>query len=206
MTRSSSTLSLELPDYLPLSYLNQFLYCPRRFWLMFVEGEMEINAALLDGTQRHRNAHTSGVSWHPDGRLYSAVWVWSETLRIAGIADFVQEVDDDNLIPIEHKRGRMGKYISDHVQLCAQALCLEERTDRHVPYGEIFYWTNRRRETVSFSDELRQITINTIDRIFALLATGHLPDPIDHPTKCRDCSLEPICLPQEVLMLKGQRS
>lgn len=194
---------LERPDFIPLSYLNQFLYCPRRFWLMFVEGEMDVNAVLLDGTQKHRNAHAPGVNWHPDGRLYSAVWVWSGALRVAGIADFVQENEEAHLIPIEHKRGRMGQHLSDHVQLCAQAMCLEERTGQSVPNGEIFYWANRRREQVAFSDRLREMTHQTAEQIYALLETGYCPDPINHPAKCRDCSLEPICLPKEVLMLKG---
>ena len=197
---------LELPDYIPLSYLNQYVYCPRRFWLMFVQGEMDINAVLLDGTQKHKRAHTSGQSWHPDGRIYSSVWVWSDVLRVAGIADFVQEYEEGDLIPLEHKRGRMGKYLSDHVQLCAQALCLEEQTGQFVEYGEIFYWANRRRETVAFTEELRRKTSDTVDAIFSLLEAARIPDPINHPAKCRDCSLEPICLPKEVLLLKGIES
>ena len=192
---------MELPDYLPISYLNQYVYCSRRFWLMFVQGEMDINATLLDGTYKHKNAHQSGVHWHSDGRQYSAMWVWSDVLKIAGIADFVQAHDAGGLIPIEHKRGRMGKHLSDHVQLCAQALCLEERTGDDIDYGEIFYWQNRRRETVALTDELRAKTIQVIEDIFTLLAQENTPSPIDHPTKCRDCSLEPICLPREVLML-----
>lgn len=193
---------LEPPDYLPLSMLNQFTYCPRRFWLMYVQGEMEINAALLDGTHKHQNAHTPGTGWHPDGRVYSSVWVWSEQLHVAGIADFVQEQADGALIPLEHKRGRMGQHLSDHVQLCAQAICLEERTGKPVPEGEIFYWANRRREGVVFSDGLRQQTFDAVSAIYELLERGHCPDPIEHPTKCRDCSLAPICLPKEVKLLR----
>lgn len=192
---------MERPDYLPLSYLNQYVYCPRRFWLMFVQGEMDVNAALLDGTYKHKNAHQSGVHWHPDGRQYSSIWVWSDALYVAGVADFVQAHHSDGLIPIEHKRGRMGKHLSDHVQLCAQALCLEERTGEFIEYGEIFYWQNRRRETVTFSDDLRAKTLQMIDDILTLLDAGQMPPPIDHPAKCRDCSLEPICLPREVLMM-----
>ncbi|RMF77517.1 MAG: CRISPR-associated protein Cas4 [Chloroflexi bacterium] len=197
---------MEIPDYLPISYLNQYVYCPRRFWLMFVHGEMDVNAVLLDGTYKHQRVHQSGVHWHPDGRQYTAVWVWSDALKIAGVADFVQEYDSDDLIPIEHKRGRMGKYLNDHVQLCAQALCLEERTGKTIDYGEIFYWKNRRRETVRLTDALRDKTLQIIDEVFALLAQDNMPAPIDHPTKCRDCSLEPICLPQEVLQLMKEQS
>ena len=196
------THALEPPDYLPLSMLNQFVYCPRRFWLMYVQGEMEINAALLDGTQKHQHAHTPGASWHPDGRTYSSVWVWSDQLRVAGIADFVQAQSEGALIPIEHKRGRMGQHLSDHVQLCAQAMCLEAMTGQTVLEGEIFYWTNRCREAVSFTETLRHQTFETVQQIYTLLDRGQCPTPIEHPTKCRDCSLAAICLPQEVKLLR----
>lgn len=191
-----------MPDaeYLPLSYLNQIVYCPRRFWLMYYESEMEINAAVLDGTLRHRHADQPGHQIDEMGRTLRSVHVWSDALRIAGVADFVQ-AQNGILIPLEHKRGRMGQWLSDHVQLCAQALCLEERTGHSVPMGEIFYWANRRREQVVFDEALRERTRGMIDQAFALLAAGLLPAPIEHPAKCRDCSLETICLPRETLAL-----
>lgn len=192
-------------DPLPLSYLNQYVYCPRRFWLMFVYGEMEVNAAVLDGSYRHQNAHTPGSAWYADGRVYRSVYLWSDALRVAGIADFVQQ-ENEQLIPLEHKRGRIGKWLSDHVQLCAQAIALEERTGQAVSHGEIFYWANRRRETVYFTAELRQATYDAADGAFALLETDRLPDPIRHPAKCRDCSLQPICLPDEVILLREEQT
>lgn len=196
-------MRIEIPDYLPLSYLNQFAYCRRRFWLMFVHGEMAVNAALLDGTYRHRHADKPGHDWHEDGRVYRSVWVWSDTLRIAGLADFVQTRHDDDLVPLEHKRGRIGKWLSDHVQLCAQALCLEERTGRRIQQGEIFYWANRRREVVTIDGALREVTKSIIKDAFDALEQNVLPDPIDNPIKCRDCSLKSICLPDEVQQLRG---
>ena len=191
---------MEIPDYLPLSYLNQMAYCPRRFWLMFCQNEIDINAPMLEGILRHKRAHQPGQQKDEHGRTLRSVHVWSDTLRIAGVADFIEE-KEGLLIPLEHKRGRMGKWASDHIQLCAQALCLEERTGETVPYGEIFYWGNRRREEVLFDDDLRQRTLATIEQAFDLLEQGIMPAPIDHPAKCRDCSLEPICLPQETLLL-----
>ncbi len=196
---------MELPDYLPLSFLNQLAYCPRRFWLMYCENEMVVNAEVLEGTLRHRRAHEAGQQKDDHGRTLRSVHVWSNTLRIAGIADFIEE-KAGALIPLEHKRGRMGKWINDHVQLCAQGLCLEERTGKPVPHGEIFYWGNRRREIVPFDDELRAATRATIERAFALLEAGQLPPPLDHKAKCRDCSLEPICLPRETLKLLKEDS
>ncbi|GAB4551223.1 MAG: CRISPR-associated protein Cas4 [Anaerolineae bacterium] len=197
---------MEIPDYLALSLLNQFIYCPRRFWLHYVQGEMEVNAPLLEGQLRHEAAHTPGTHTDERGRVVRSLYVWSDTHRVVGVADFVEE-HTDGLIPVEHKRGRMGMWLNDHVQVCAQAMCLEERLNITIPRGEIFYWGNRRRETVALNDALRAQTIATIRAVFALLAQDKLPAPIDHPAKCRDCSLEPICMPRETLrLLKEEES
>lgn len=197
---------MEIPDYLPLSLLNQFVYCPRRFWLMYVQGEMEINAPLLEGQIRHEIAHKAGTQTDERGRAMRSIHLWSDTHRIVGIADFVEE-RGGVLVPVEHKRGRMGMWLNDHVQVCAQAICLEERMNLTIPHGEIFYWGSRRREKVVLGDALRARTIETIRAVFALLAEGKLPAPIDHPGKCRDCSLEPICMPRETLrLLKEEES
>src|SRR5579859_4619243 len=190
----------ELPDYLPLSYLNQLAYCPRRFWLMYYQSEIEINAPMLEGTLRHKNAHDPGQRKDEDGRILRSVQVWSDTLHVAGVADFVEE-RHGVLTPVEHKRGRMGQWVNDHVQLCAQAICLEERTGIVVPEGEIFYWGNRRRERVELNETLREHTRAIAAQAFELLSQGQLPIPIDHPAKCRDCSMEPICLPRETLRI-----
>lgn len=187
--------------YLPLSFLNQMAYCPRRFWLMFVQNEMAINAPMQDGVYRHHRAHDPGTDEH--GRVVRSVQVWSDSLRVVGVADFVEE-HDGNLIPVEHKRGRMGRWVSDHVQLCAQAICLEERTGAAINQGEIFYWENRRRERVTLDADLRVMTYEVARRAFELLAIGRMPAPIDHPAKCRDCSLKDICMPRQTLRLLAE--
>ncbi len=185
-------------DYLPLSYLNQIAYCTRRFWLMFVENQMPINAAVFDGIQKHRHAHDEG------GEVtLRHVYIWSDALRVSGYADFVED-RGGILVPVEQKRGRMGRWLNDHVQVCAQAICLEERTGQEVPTGEIFYWGNRRRERVALTPALRARTAEIAEMAFGLLARGERPGPIDHYPKCRDCSLEPVCLPREVRKLRGE--
>jgi CRISPR-associated exonuclease Cas4 len=188
-------------DYLPLSYLNQLEYCERRFWLMFVQGEMAINAAVLEGTQQHESAHTAGTNQDGAVVVRRRLYIWSDRLRVAGFADVVEE-REGGLFPIEYKRGRMGRWLNDHIQLCAQALCLEERTSRPIDQGEIFYWGSRRRVRVELSTELRDKTKATVARAFELLAAGRLPKPLTQRAKCRDCSLEPICLPREVEILE----
>lgn len=193
---------MELPDFLPISYLNQLEYCPRRFWYMYVQGEMEVNAAVLEGALRHERVDTPGAGTGEQGQhVQRRLYVYSERLRIAGFCDLVEE-SGGRLTPVETKRGKLGKWLNDHVQLCAQALCLEERTGQPVTEGMIFYWRSRRRARVAITPELRAYTEATIQRAFDLLAAGQLPPPTPVRARCHDCSLEPICLPREVEMLE----
>lgn len=187
-------------DYLPLSFLNQLEYCSRRFWLMFVEAELAINAPMLEGIYRHERAHESGSEQQGELTTHRQVYVWSDRLRVAGLADFVEQAAGQ-LQPVEQKRGKMGKWLNDHIQLCAQALCLEERTGDTIEVGQIFYWGNRRRETVHFTATLRQRTEQAVQTAFELLEAGKIPPPIQKKAKCRDCSLRPICLPEEMRQL-----
>jgi CRISPR-associated exonuclease Cas4 len=193
------------PDYLPISMLNQLAYCERRFWLMYVHGEMEINAPVLEGIQQHERVHDSGIEHNGELTVRRRVYLWSDRLRVAGFADLVEEREGE-LVPVEYKRGRQGRWSNDRVQLCAQAMCLEERTGRPVQQGEIFYWRSRRRERVAFAPELRARTEATVARAFELLEAGRMPPPLDRRAKCRDCSLEAICLPREVLLLAKEQA
>ena len=203
---------MEQTDYLPLSMLNQLEYCERRFYLMHVQGEMEINAAVLEGTQQHARAHSPGASTEGESSsgltttTHRRVYVWSDRLCIAGYADVVEEQSNTQfLIPVEYKRGKMGRWLNDHVQLCAQALCLEERTGTTIQQGYIFYFGSRHREPVEFTPELRARTEATVQRAFAIVTSGVMPVPTDKRQKCHDCSLEPVCLPQEVQVLTGRK-
>ena len=200
-------------DYLPISMLNQLEYCERRFYLMHVRGEMEVNAHVLEGTFRHENAHTPGRESGGDTVVHRRVYVWSDELRIAGFADVVEEkaltpgpvsdrpVGSGEMTPVEYKKGRMGKWLNDHIQLCAQALCIAEQTGGVVPKGYIFYFGSRRREEVEITHDLRERTRQSIQRAHQIAAAGHMPPPLENYNKCRDCSLEPICLPREVKLL-----
>jgi CRISPR-associated exonuclease Cas4 len=196
-------------DYLPLSYLNQLAYCPRRFWYMYVQGEIEINAPMLEGTLQHQTrADKPGSETDDQGRtVHRRLWVWSDSLQIAGFADFVEIPKSElpnpkSLVPVEYKHGQQGKWDNDQIQLCAQALCLEEMTGQRIDKGEIFYWRSRRRVTISFDDRLRQTTEQAIQQAHRLLAEGIIPAPIQERQKCAQCSIQPICLPQEVTQLK----
>jgi len=188
---------MDQPDYLPISMLNQLEYCPRRFWYMFVLGEMEVNAPVLEGVLRHQRVHRSGQETEEGTTRRRRVYVHSERLRLAGFIDVLEE-EAGLLRPVEYKRGKQGRWFNDQVQLCAQALCLEECTGQRVEEGAIFYFGSRRRVAVRFTPELRAQTEASVARAFALLEQGQIPPPAEKRGKCRQCSIEPICLPREV--------
>ncbi len=204
-------------EALSISYLNALEYCPRRFYYECALSEFIDNAHVVEGTMRHERSD-SGVTTTEDGvTTLRRVWIWSSRLKLSGFADVVEE-SEGQLTPIEYKKGKMGEWLNDHVQLCAQALCLEEMLNRSIAHGYIFYFGSARREEVIFTETLRQHTEQTIATAFSLLEQGVLPAPLSgkqtkrsplpalHP-KCRDCSLEPLCLPREVLVLgRGKTS
>lgn len=202
-------------DLLSISHLNALEYCPRRFYYECALGEFIENAHTVEGTMRHAISD-SGVTTTRDGvTTLRRVQVGSSRLKLTGFADIVEETEGQ-LTPVEYKKGKMGEWLNDHVQLCAQALCLEEVTHVVIPRGYIFYIGSARREEVLFNDALREHTEKTIALAFSLLEQGTLPPPLQGKqtkrtplpmlhAKCRDCSLEPLCLPREVLLLeKGE--
>ena len=188
-----------IENYLPLAYLNAWEYCPRRFYLEYQLGEMEDNEHILIGRYLHRNIDEEGISQEGDTLVHRHQWVWCDRLQVSGIIDAVEE-RDRQLIPLEYKKRKMANHLNDHFQLCAAALCLEERTGRSIAYGEIFYHTNRRRQKVTFTLQLREATEQAIAAAH-MAAQGSMPQPIDHPKKCQACSLQEICLPFEVKQL-----
>lgn len=200
---------------LSISYLNALEYCPRRFYYECALSEFVENAHVVEGMMRHERSDEGGTTTEDGKLVMRRVWVGSERLRLSGFADVVEE-REGQLTPVEYKKGKMGEWLNDHVQLCAQALCLEEMLQCQIPYGYIFYFGSARREQVVFDEQLRRHTEETVRLAFTLLERGELPPPLVgrqmkkdalpalHP-KCRDCSLEPLCMPREVLVLRKER-
>src|SRR5436853_321837 len=213
----NNELSIEVDDSLSISFLDALEYCPRRFYYECALGEFIENAHIVEGTMYHEISDSGVATTRHEITTLRRVWVHSTRLKLSGFADIVEE-EAGQLTPIEYKKGKMGEWLNDHVQLCAQALCLEEMLNCHIAHGYIFYFGSARREEVVFTETLRQHTEQTIATAFSLLEQGVLPAPLSgkqtrrsplpalHP-KCRDCSLEPLCLPREVLVLgRGKMS
>jgi CRISPR-associated exonuclease Cas4 len=196
------------PEFLPLSALNALEYCPRRFYYEFVQGDMLENEFVLAGTLIHERADEPGIHHNEDGEIrINRLYLQSERLHLSGFADIVEE-ENGFFIPVEYKHGKEGKWLNDHVQLCAQALCLEERLPDNtpLPYGSIFYFGSRKRVQVLFTPELRAKTLAAINHALELAVMDIVPPPLEGKVaaRCRDCSLRALCLPEEVLYLKKQ--
>lgn len=196
----------QAPEFLPLSALNALEYCPRRFYYEFVQGDMVENEFVLAGTLLHERVDEPGLHRNQEGAIQiNRLYLQSECLHLAGFADLVEE-ENGRLVPVEYKHGKEGKWLNDHIQLCAQAICLEERQPEGgpIPSGFIFYFGSRKRIQVSFTPELRAKTRATVEQAMELAVLDHIPPPLEGKAavRCRDCSLRPLCLPEEVLHLQ----
>ena len=198
----------EAPETIPLSYLNAIEYCPRRFHYEFVQGDMLRNEFVLEGMLLHERADQPGQHVSDDGEIrLNHLYLYSETLHLSGFADIVEEVQSVP-VPVEYKHGKEGKWINDHIQLCAQAMCLEERVSPiSIPYGYIFYFGSRKRIQVDFTTELRAKTKAAIELALRIALLDTPPAPLEGKIaiRCRDCSLRTICMPDEVRLLKSQK-
>lgn len=192
---------LEPIDRLPLSALNALVYCPRRFYYEYVLGEMEVNAYVMGGRYAHQRVDSGERTGEQEGETLRRVYVWSDRLRVHGYADVVERDAAGTVRPVEYKRGHRGDWLGDQIQLCAQALCLEERLGATITDGDVYYIASRQRHTVSFTPELRAATEETIARAFALTQSAKLPLPLRDERRCTPCSLRAFCLPDEVWTL-----
>ncbi len=173
-----------MQDYLPISKINTVVFCPRRYYIEVVLSETQSNVHLAEGHNLHDRAKREGAG----------NWVWSDELGIVGVVDQLVR-EGERLIPTEFKKGWLGEHESDMVQLCAQAMCLEEMHGTSVPYGFIYYHGTRRKKRVDFTPELREKVRAAVRRMRELEGSLHYPPVIDNKSKCRGCSVRDTCQP-----------
>ncbi len=196
-------------EMIPISALNALEYCPRKFYYQFVQGETLINEFVLEGTLAHQWVDQPGTHTTAEGVMQiRRLYLYSEALHLSGFADIVEE-HAGVLVPVEYKHGQQGPWLNDQIQLCAQALCLEERQPGQPPiaYGYIFYLGSQRRVQVRFTQQLRAKTRAAIARALQVAAMETPPPPLSGTmaARCPNCSLLPLCLPEEVRLLQSQR-
>lgn len=186
---------------IPLSALQHAVYCLRQAALIHLERAWAENRFTAEGQVLHQLADKGGARKARGMRRVMALPLASKRLNIVGVADLVEFQpghDGEVAYPVEYKRGKAKLHRADEVQLCAQALCLEEMTGRPVSEGALFYAETRRRLAVPFDVELRHLTEETIAALAEVFASGVTPPPTVRKERCRACSLIELCRPDAV--------
>lgn len=184
---------------IPISALQHAVYCMRQAALIHIERAWAENRFSAEGRVLHEVTHEAGSRKGRGVRRVTALPLACRRLNIAGVADLVEfsaGPDGETAFPIEYKRGKPKKHRADEVQLCAQALCLEEMMGKPVPEGALFYGETKRRVVVPFDAELRRLTEETAAAFGALVAEGRTPPPVYRADRCRACSLLELCRPK----------
>ncbi len=175
-----------------ISAIEHYSYCPRQCALIHVEGIYEENLYTMRGQLAHERVDAGEDDVREGIRAVRAIPLWSAQYGLRGKADLV-EFREERPYPVEYKVGRRRGVHAD-LQLCAQALCLEEMLGQSVKHGAIFYHAQRRRHEVEFTDELRAATLRVVEGIREVLSAQKLPEaPNDE--RCPHCSLINSCLP-----------
>ncbi len=198
-------------DLLPISALQHLEFCPRRCALIHIEGIWAENAQTAEGRVLHQRVHQTAADNIEGVRTARGLRLCSLELGLFGVADVVEfrRLADDapsgatlpNLpgrwqpFPVEYKRGTRKPDKSYFVQLCAQALCLEEMLKTDVPSGALYHGQSRRRQAVAFDPDLCRHTRDLAQRLHELISAGRVPPPQYGP-KCKFCSLMPQCVPK----------
>ncbi len=186
------------PDWLMISALQHYAYCPRQFALIHIEQAWDENRFTAEGRLLHERVDSYESEQRGDVRYERSISVLSYQLRVRGKLDLLEISGKPAKIyfPVEYKRGKSKVEDWDRIQLCAQALCLEEMREIRIDSGALWYWQVRKRETVQFDEAMRTITQQTIEAAHALLASGKTPVPTSHKQRCRACSLVDLCEPE----------
>lgn len=201
-------MAYEESDYLQLSGIQHFRFCRRQWALIHVENQWAENSRTVDGTILHQRAHDSGLRERRGALLITRnMRIASRELGVSGACDVVEFrqsregtplAGENGLFqpyPVEYKNGSLREDTANDLQLCGQAMCLEEMLCCDIPKGALYYGEIRRRVEVTFTPELRQEVRDCLREMHELYRRGHTPKV--KPTRsCNACSLKELCLPR----------
>ena len=186
-------------DLIQLSALQHLVFCARQCALIHIEQLCSENLVTAQGRIMHDKVDTANKESRRNVRIEYGVPMRSLRLGLIGKADVVEfhKIDDGKWVPfpVEYKRGKPKMDDCDKVQLCAQAICLEEMLNVEIPEGALFYGQTRRREDVIFDEKLRRETDETAKKVHELIDSGITPKA-EYSAKCKKCSLLNLCLPK----------
>ncbi len=194
---------MEQDDFILLSALQHYSYCPRQCALIHEEQNFAANVHTARGDAAHALVDLGGDELRAGVRIERSLPLVCEELRLTGKADVVEFLADGTPYPVEYKHGPRRQRTHDDIQLAAQALCLEEMTGRAVPLGAIYHASSHRRREVVITPRLRQLVASTSVAIYAMLQSGKMPQAVND-ARCRECSLIDVCQPQ-MLAEEGRR-
>ncbi len=198
MATSSSDDWFPEDALLPLSGLRHMAVCERQFALVHIEQSWADNFYTADGSILHRNVDKPHYETRRGRRLVHALPLVCRRLGIAGKADLIEfpvEGEEEPPVPVEFKRGKPKPDDVDEVQVCAQALCLEEMLGVSISHGYLYYHQERHRHEVLFTEAGRRRVELLAARMHELFRSGRTP-VVDRMPKCKVCSLEELCRPQ----------
>lgn len=205
MNSSDQNRHFEAPlALIPLSMINQYAFCKRRFFIMHVLGDMRENAHVQEGRFVHEAAHDGRrVIERPDGTIQTrAVHVVSERLGLAGVVDVVEEKEGE-IYPVEFKKGDLGEWQNDRLQVAAQAMALEEMRGITIRRGCVFYFGSRRRDEFEIDDALRAAAHSAAIDMRLIAGQDEMPGTEFGP-KCGGCSVRRVCMPEETDFALGK--
>lgn len=199
-------------DWILVSAVAHYGYCPRRCALIHIEQVFEENLFTMKGRAIHERADDPHSALESGGvRVERALPIWSERLGIHGKADVIEFHPDGRIVPVEYKPSaepakRAGKHFRvrpDDLQLCAQAICLEEMFEHPVEIGAIYHHGSRHRREVHFDEGLRAATLEAIEAAREMKRANGLPPPVDD-SRCPNCSLIDACGPSVITAAAGR--
>jgi len=176
-----------------ISALEHYAYCPRQCALIHLEQVFEENIFTLKGRFLHESVHETGSGIVDGIRVERALPLWSEKLGLTGKADLVEFHADGAVCPVEYKRGKKRARECIDLQLCAQAICLEEMLGVKIGKGEVYHHASRRRREVPLISRLRHKVEDTVADVRKMIKEQLLPAPVAD-ARCRNCSLKQVCM------------
>ena len=190
---------------LPLSALQHWLYCPRQCALIHLEQVWAENKFTAEGQTLHQKAHEGPDETRAGVRITRSLPVCSFTLGVSGQCDVVEfhEGAGGRIVPVEYKRGKPKSHRADEVQLCAQAMCLEEMLGAEIADGCLYYGEKRRRTEVVFDPELRRLVAEIATALHVMIDTRITPVAEYQSRRCDACSLIELCQPKALRFKRG---
>lgn len=178
-----------------ISALQHYIFCSRQCALIYGDQTWAENYLTAQGVLLHERVDSVEMEVRKGIRYDRAVKVYSEKLGLSGQLDLLEkDLSSGQLMPVEYKRGKPKTHLADEVQLCAQALCLEEMTGQKITKGALWYFQIRHRVEIDLDAQLRQETIETVNKVCELLQSESLPKA-QISKNCKACSIIDICQP-----------